>query len=222
MTIKESNPRAYNPPILFWIAHYANGQSLPQYDPLDGHENRFSDIDQSKLVRFGWYPFTPELKKVVKDEIVVNPLLHHYEMSLQPGQRLISFTEQKLHYGHVHVCLECGFQWQFRNGPGELPIPWSPKQVEMVDKNGRRFISASCPRCGAYTVHVCPKCGIERTKFADGLRCLECQTSLPDKTQIAYFENRKTVYVLGYQETRSGRNRKFLIRIDENGNIEAE
>ena len=44
----------------FWIAEYNDGQALPQFDPMSGKENMFSEIDMDKLVSFGWYPFSHE------------------------------------------------------------------------------------------------------------------------------------------------------------------
>lgn len=62
----------YRPLVYFWIAEYTDGSALPQFDPETGRENRFSEVDQQKLERFGWYPFTPELaQKILKAEKLV-------------------------------------------------------------------------------------------------------------------------------------------------------
>lgn len=50
----------YRPLVYMWIAEYGDGTALPQFDPETGRENKFSDVDQSRLCRFGWYPFSIE------------------------------------------------------------------------------------------------------------------------------------------------------------------
>jgi len=219
---KESNPAQYNPPVFFWIAHYEGGQCLPQFDPVDGHENLFRDIDQKQLVKFGWYPFTDDLRKVMSINASVNPFLPRIELEIGAGQRLIAFREQKIHHGSAHLCLKCGCMWQQRDasqGATELELPISNKWFEAFDKSRRRYVAAVCPKCGSYTIHVCPNCQIERTKYADGFRCAECKIPCPDMTRRIPLEKRLTTYVLGWQETLEGRNRKILIRIDELGNV---
>lgn len=66
---------------LFWIAEYDDGTALPQFDPDTGKENVFSEVDQSRLVRFGWYSFSPKLAQKVENA-VVNPLLNSYVLEL--------------------------------------------------------------------------------------------------------------------------------------------
>ncbi len=56
-----------------WIARYNDGEILEQYKP-DGNENRYADIDRSKLVSF----------VLLDDEDN-----HVFELHLDPGQRLI-------------------------------------------------------------------------------------------------------------------------------------
>lgn len=50
----------------FWIAEYKNGFALPQFDPNTGKENLFKEIDQSKLIRFGLYPFSFSMSEKVE------------------------------------------------------------------------------------------------------------------------------------------------------------
>lgn len=73
----------------FWIAEYNDKTALPQFDPETGKENLFKDIDQSKLVRFGWYPFPEELTKKVTGSIS-NPFLPKYVINLNKDDILIA------------------------------------------------------------------------------------------------------------------------------------
>lgn len=89
----------YNPPCFFWIAHYNDETSLPQYDPRTGEENSFKDIDQSKLKSFGWYPFTAALAKRIPQKVVVNPFLHPVILHLEGERRLIAVRRNFVHFG---------------------------------------------------------------------------------------------------------------------------
>jgi len=75
---------------LFWIAEYQDGTALPQFDPDTGEEHLFSEIDQDKLVRFGWYSFPSELAQKVANA-ALNPLLSSYVLNLPEGKELIAF-----------------------------------------------------------------------------------------------------------------------------------
>jgi len=69
--ILESNPQkdlGYNPLTFFWIAIYKDGTIFSQFDLETGEERLFGDIDQSKLEKFGWFPFSEELAKKVKEK----------------------------------------------------------------------------------------------------------------------------------------------------------
>ena len=50
------------PLVYMWIAHFSDGQSLPQFDLQTGEENRYSEIDDYlkkknvTLIKLGWYP----------------------------------------------------------------------------------------------------------------------------------------------------------------------
>jgi hypothetical protein len=90
-----SQELGYNPPCFFWIAEYTDGTCLPQFDPEDGHENMFHQVNKERLRSFGWYPFTPELASKIKDTVVrVEPLLPCYRVVLKPGMRLIAHKQQ--------------------------------------------------------------------------------------------------------------------------------
>ena len=49
----------------FWIVEYNDGTALPQFDPDTGKENLFKTINQSKMIRFGIYPFSFEFSKKI-------------------------------------------------------------------------------------------------------------------------------------------------------------
>jgi len=46
-----------------WLAEYQDGTTLKQFD-VDGKEYLFSEVDQSKLKRFGWIPIDNSLKPI--------------------------------------------------------------------------------------------------------------------------------------------------------------
>jgi len=92
----------YNPKLVFfWIAEYNNGFCLCQFDPITGVENKFSDIDQSRLKAFGWYPFPPDfadkLRKIGYN--VESRPLNYYKIVLAPGWRLIAFRRNTIKIG---------------------------------------------------------------------------------------------------------------------------
>ena len=72
---------------LFWIAWYNDGTCLPQFDPDSGAENLFKEVDESKLSKFGWYPFSEELAQ--KTGRVALPL-PKYEVDLGDGDKLVA------------------------------------------------------------------------------------------------------------------------------------
>jgi hypothetical protein len=222
---QKAEPLRYCPPVLFWIAEYMDGSCLCQFDPESGVEAKFKSVDQSRLRSFGWYPVSRKLATLVKTvQLRVNPLLHIYKLELGPGKGLIAHRQEKIHHVSIHVCLKCGYLWQFRDKPGDLNYPYSALKVEWTvktqDKKDRRLASAKCPQCSAYTEQVCPKCLIERTKYReDGkfvYRCNQCDTPLPDQTRRIEFEERHTDYFLGYVHY----GERFILKIKENGNVE--
>ena len=97
---------------LFWVAEYhacpsgeaqGDGLALPQFDPDTGDEHLFSEIDQARLKRFGWYRFPPQLVKKVPGAIF-NPALNRYTVdipisqspNLQSQPRLIAYRTTTL------------------------------------------------------------------------------------------------------------------------------
>jgi len=84
----------YRPLVYFWIAEYDDGSALPQFDPETGRENRFSEVDQLKLKRFGWHPFSLKLaQKILETEktVVVPTGNPSYTVSLEKGEGLVAY-----------------------------------------------------------------------------------------------------------------------------------
>jgi len=208
-----------NPLLLFWIAHYANGESLPEFDPETGRVNLFKEIDQPRLIRFGWYPFTQNLADLLKKHgiRVSISLLNPCELKLGKGQRLIAFRRNLIHQAGIHTCLRCGAYWQFRDRHGSSALPISHATQKQSDKEGRLFESPICPNCGAANPLICHNCKvfIGRTES-----CPICKTSLPRVIIRDSLEIRTASYFLGFQETIEDRNRKVLIQIFPSGRIE--
>lgn len=92
--------------VYHWIAIYDDDQALPQFDPQTGVENRFKEVDHSKLKSFGWYPFTEALAEKVNRlfQKVSNTLraaartLPYYTIDLEPGRDLITYRRGHLTY----------------------------------------------------------------------------------------------------------------------------
>ena len=85
----------YNPLSFFWIAEYTDGTCLPQFDPEDGHENMFYQVQQGRLRSFGWFPFTQELAEKIKSHTAcrIEPLLSYFRVVLKEGMRLIAHRQ---------------------------------------------------------------------------------------------------------------------------------
>lgn len=116
---------------LFWIAEYDDGTALPQFDPDTGEENLFSEVDQSRLVRFGWYSFPLELAKKI-DGAVVNPLLDSYVVEIPNGKKLIALrTTSK------ELILEGGSSYGGKHEADEYLLGIQDEQVMHIFKDGR-------------------------------------------------------------------------------------
>jgi hypothetical protein len=217
----------YNPEALFWIAYYADGTCLPQYDPESSQEHLWKEVDQSRITALAWHPFTEDLAKQLdaRDvKVSVNPFMRTYRVELQHGDTVILNREQKLNHIGLIVCLKCGYRWIFAaEKPPFIEYPWSSECRRMEDKNGLKYASEICPQCGAFTEYICPDCKICRSKYREGEdfvhRCDQCGKSLPTMIGSDTIEERSTVYEIG-RETLGGS--KHLIRVDEFGNVEVK
>lgn len=86
-----------------WLAEYDDATVLRQFED-DGKEHFFSEIDQSKLKRFGWVPVEPNLVPV--------------SISLNKGDKLICYRRNFLSFIN-------GQQWvAFVLGKLGQPLIW--------------------------------------------------------------------------------------------------
>lgn len=65
----------------FWIASYTNGTSISQFDPDNGEERQWKEVDKSRVCRVTWAEFSRKLSKKVKlDTIsVMRPKMRHVD-----------------------------------------------------------------------------------------------------------------------------------------------
>ena len=206
----------FSPPVFFWVAHYNDKTVLPQYDFESGTQNRFSDIDQSRLVGFGWYPFTAEFaEKLSALGLTVVPKdLPTYELQLIGSQRLIGLMRQRIKVFTAFLCQECGNVF--------LAETEDRYHVDEIIQNNKpvKYISPICPQCKRFDLYVCPDDRMPISKNDAGeFYCHLCNKFYPKKTLRFQDEIRDTFYLLGWQSTISGRNIKSILFIDECGNV---
>ena len=92
----------YRPLVYFWIAEYSDGSTLPQFDPETGRENKFSEVNQLKLQRFGWHPFSLKLaQQILKGEKkgVLPTRNPSYTVTVEEDDKLVAYRTNtiKLH-----------------------------------------------------------------------------------------------------------------------------
>ena len=223
-------PHATNTIFLFWIAFYNDGSMFRQYE-MDGTHHLFKEIDQSRLVRFGWFPFTAQLAKRVGEFAVANPLLGHFVIRLKKGQRLIALRREYHHQFSFSQCLSCGFRWQWmpnrKNGEiGNAGLPiYNQDYSYYVMNRGKRVYQVVCPKCGARNELECPDCKepVSKVKTEDGqiiYKCLKCNKQYPRFTQSMSAVKVEDIFMLGYQETVDGKNIKYIMFIRPDGTFE--
>jgi len=86
--------------VYFWKAFYDDGTEFWQFDRLTGQENLFAEIDQSRLVKFGWFSFSKEFAELCRyqgHDVVAKPL-PSYVVHLRRNQRLIAVRRIFIHY----------------------------------------------------------------------------------------------------------------------------
>lgn len=207
------------PLVFMWIAHYDDNTSLPQFDPLTCRENKFSDIRQDKLVKFGLYPFGQSFARKLQDNgiaVVSLPFLPKYEINLDKYKRLIYHRENFISNEQFRICGECGKEFYFDSN---------------VKVTGGKYSSPICPNCGAHDYWVCTKCGKKYLKFEDAIGmdkqtpglCNECNSYLRlirITSEQRTRERRWIRYHMGWQETVHGVNKKNILIISENGDVE--
>lgn len=84
-----------------WIAEYEDGTVFPQFDPKTGKENLFKDIDMTRLKRFGWHNFSPELAqelfiKGVKVRSTYPPI--SVVLDIKRGEELVATRRNTIKY----------------------------------------------------------------------------------------------------------------------------
>jgi hypothetical protein len=201
------------PLVYFWIAHYNDKTSLPQFDPYDYHENAFKDIQKDKLIKFGLYPFTKELADGIYGigtAVISIPILPKYEINIINNRRLIHYRDVFISHEDYHLCRRCGREFMYN------------KNMEKVE--GTKYPSPICPHCGSHDLFICKSCGKEWDKFESApFGMCSCKSHLRHEriTSGQYSREKRWIdYFLGYQETIDNKNTKFLLRIKENGDSE--
>jgi len=72
---------------LMWVAHYDNGDCLPQYDPETKKENMWSDVDKTRLVKLGYYPYNSDFQII--------PIMS-FELDIKEGFKPIIFRRNSI------------------------------------------------------------------------------------------------------------------------------
>ena len=88
----------YRPLVYMWVAEYSDGQALPQFDPETGKENRFAEVDHSKLVRFGWYPFSARMAAKIKGMVVIPTRNPSHVVELKEGDKLFAVRRNHIEF----------------------------------------------------------------------------------------------------------------------------
>lgn len=89
----------YRPLVYMWVAEYSDGSALPQFDPDTGEENRFALVDHSKLVRFGWYPFSVEMAAKIQGMMVIPTRNPFHMVELKEGDKLFAVRRNHIEFG---------------------------------------------------------------------------------------------------------------------------
>lgn len=225
-----------------WIAFYNDGSCLPQFDLETGKNFLFKEINQSKLIKFGWYPIPFKLSEILGGNYYHNPKLTPIVLELQPNQRLIALREESQSFFNYTHCLKCGFNFQWMPnkedgiiGDSGLPCYGSSKvSYSEVQPNGKLAFEVICPKCGVRNDLKCPKCdkwwnktqddaskGQSQDKWTYHLECPDCKGLYEQRTISTGAYIIKCKWLLGYQETlKDGSNSKCIMSIDKNGTIQ--
>jgi len=216
----------------FWVAFYSDGSVFPQFEE-NGQQHHFKEIDQSKLEKFGWFPISATLIKVLNNPMYKSDsTLPYFVIHLKSNQKLIALRrEWQQFYSYSH-CLKCGFEWQWmpKKPDGSIGDAGLPRYGEKYcffephprDTN-KRIYGIICPRCGARTQLKCPDCNLWWNKIDERgtLKCPKCGKQ-PEQT-IAALEahKRDLIFLLGYEEpTEDGKNKKFIMFIRPDGTVQ--
>jgi len=149
----------YAPPVYWWLAEYAGGEALPQFDPESGCENPYASVDQRRLVGFGWYPFTAEFSERIyhKTGIITTPSSNSiHRVEVLPGERLRASRRNTVHVYTYYRCEVCGCEWQLGVKEPRVGLPVSEEVYEEQIPQGDkmiRWVNAVCPGCGYHDVN---------------------------------------------------------------------
>lgn len=211
-----------HPICYFWIAHYNDGTALSQFDPYNYTENSIMDIDQSRLVKIGWYPISFKLAtELNKRDIpaISNPFLPKIEVNITGNKRFILFMRNFIANEEYRVCGSCGNEFKF----GKSSAIW----------NDKYYPSPICPHCGAHDYFICKNCDYRIERFDEtentppekggSGHCPKCGGYLQHvqitSKQLSR-ERRWRLYAVGYQETINDKNYKTILYVDESGDVE--
>lgn len=203
--------------VFFWIAHYEDGTSLPQYDPYTLDTHIFDEVEQNKLIKFGLYPFPSNLAKRLREEkglnVKSNIFLPRYEVNIDDDKRVIgALTTNYVKTTDYIYCPDCK-KWM------------TSDNFSILDIGGGANKTYKCSVCDTQSYWKCPKCGKKYThkNKTNKFICTECGVKVTGK-RIQFFTNsvqeRWREYKLGYQETIKGINHKTIMKILENGDVE--
>jgi len=211
-----------HPLVYFWIAHYNDGTYASQFDLNTFKENSIKIIDNSKLIKVGWYPIPYDLAVELNKRgipAISNPLLPKIEVEINKNKRFILFMRNFISIEEFRICENCGKEFQ---AIGNIEF--------FGDKHWR---SPICPHCGGHDYWQCKKCGTKYDLFSatestspekGGYgHCPKCggYLELIRVTSKQYTRERRwRLYVVGFQETIGGKNYKVMLYADENGNVE--
>jgi len=225
----------------FWIAFYNDNTCLPQYDLETGKKNEWKDIDQSRLVKFGWFPFSEKLAQKV-GSFAVSKHIPYFIIRLKPNQRLIALRREYQPFFSFSHCLKCNFNWQWipkindgEIGDAGLPIYGSEKYYySEIQNNGKPAFEVICPKCGVKNDLKCSDCKVWWNKTEDEktkdepvekkiyyLKCPKCGKTRETNTIMSAARSVREIFLLGWQETLpDGKNKKMLMFIHTDGSVE--
>jgi DNA-directed RNA polymerase subunit RPC12/RpoP len=204
-----------NPLRFMWIAHFDDNTSIPEYDLFNFTRNSFQDVldKESHLIKFGLYPFPPRLANEINrrniDNVISIPFLPHYEINIDSFKRIIFRRRNFIHSETYHRCGKCGKEFQTNSS---------------LKKISDRRPSYICPHCGGHDYYKCNKCGTIYERLFDAPNYI-CKCGAPlnrvNITSNRYGRERRVrEHHIGYQETVQGVNKKHILKIDSEGNVE--
>ena len=226
----------FHPFVYWWIAFYKDGTCLPRFDVNTGKENELKDIDQTKLDRFGLFPFSASMATLVNvaaGKVIVKEVenLPYFIMRVQEGHRLIYTRRSAIHIFTYQHCDKCGYEWQWMMGHKE------EEKTEvgfLIHSNhvmqyweGKAIPCGQCPKCASFNAIVCPECKdvlINELKRSDSdehyFKCPKCNKEYPRYIRLLENSLRQAIYLLGHQTTIGGKNVKQIMFINEDGIID--